>query len=139
MVELKAVTQGDKKFWLSMDGHCSEDAFNNRVISRTGFLILSEGEMAGVICYNMFWDNLPFLPLIKLLPEYRGCGNGREAMRLFENMLKERGFNALLLSTQADEQAQHFYRKIGYKECGCLVLDEAPLKQPMEIFFIKKL
>ncbi len=90
----------------------------------------------GVIAYTMFWEELPFLTLIKLLPEYRLRGFGREAIALFEEELKKLGFCALLVSTQTDEEAQHFYRKAGYRECGCLILDGA-LKQPMEMFFIK--
>ena len=42
----------------------------------------------------------------------------------------------LMTSTQVDESAQHFYRKIGYKDCGCLVLDIPELEQPMEMFLI---
>ena len=53
--------------------------------------------------------------------------------------MKNQGNKALLTSTRADEQAQHFYRALGYKECGCLVLDNTPLSQPIEIFFIKTL
>ena len=42
-------------------------------------------------------------------------------------------------STQVDEQAQHFYRKLGYKDNGCLILDNTPFEQPLEIFMIKTL
>ena len=45
----------------------------------------------------------------------------------------------LMTSTQVDESAQHFYRKIGYKDCGCLVLDIPELEQPMEMFLIKQI
>lgn len=40
-----------------------------------------------------------------------------------------------MTSTQADEGSQHFYRKLGYKDAGCLILDT----QPSEIFFVKQL
>lgn len=44
-----------------------------------------------------------------------------------------------MTSTQVDETAQHFYRQIGYKDCGCLVLDIPELEQPMEKFLIKRI
>ena len=44
-----------------------------------------------------------------------------------------------LTSTQSDESAQHFYRKLGYKDCGCLVINEGPLAQPAELFLSKVL
>ena len=43
------------------------------------------------------------------------------------------------LSTQVDEDAQHFYRKIGYKDCGGFTVDIPGFEQPMEMFMSKKL
>ena len=39
----------------------------------------------------------------------------------------------VLTSTQVDEDAQHFYRKLGYKDCGRLTVDVPGYEQPMEI------
>ncbi len=57
----------------------------------------------------------------------------------WEKQMKAKGHKAVMVSTQVDETAQHFYRKIGYKDCGCLVLDIPELEQPMEMFLIKKI
>jgi len=43
------------------------------------------------------------------------------------------GYKLVMTSTQSDEQAQHFYRKIGYIDSGCLLL----FKEPAEIFLVK--
>ena len=43
----------------------------------------------------------------------------------------------LLTSTQTDETAQHFYRKIGYKDCGALIMTIPGYEQPMEMFLAK--
>ena len=107
--------------------------------SANGYEIISDGLKVGVMEYKAFWDGMPYLSLIKLLPEYRRKGIGRTAMSLFEVEMKRAGNKAILLSTQADEEAQHFYRKIGYKECGSLILENTPFSQPMEMFFIKVL
>ena len=69
----------------------------------------------------------------------RGKGFGRQAMAAWEEEMKTRGYEMVLLSTQADESAQHFYRKLGYLDCGCLVFQNTPLDQPMELFFRKVL
>jgi len=45
----------------------------------------------------------------------------------------------VMTSTQSDEEAQHFYRAMGYKEAGCLLLDCPGYEQPMEMFFTKAL
>lgn len=104
-----------------------------------GYYIVCDGKQAGIIEYKPFWNGMPYLSLIKILPEYQKRGVGTEAMRLFEQEVKREGNKALLVSTQADEEAQHFYRKIGYRECGCLILNGTPFQQAMEMFFIKNL
>ncbi len=103
------------------------------------YTILCDGKTTGIIEYKSFWEGMPYLSLLRIDSEYRGKGIGKEAIRLFENEIKAQGNKALLTSTQSDEQAQHFYRKAGYKECGCLILNDTPLSQPMEMFFIKAL
>lgn len=51
--------------------------------------------------------------------------------------MKLQGYGMLLTSTQVDEEAQHFYRKLGYKDCGGFIIGIPEYKQPMEMFFIK--
>ncbi len=51
--------------------------------------------------------------------------------------MKAQGYKMLLTSTQVDEEAQHVYRKLGYKDCGGFVIDIPEFAQPMEMFFIK--
>ena len=39
----------------------------------------------------------------------------------------------------AEENAQHFYRKLGYKDCGGFTVDIPGYEQPMEMFMSKSL
>ena len=49
-------------------------------------------------------------------------------------------FRSLVMaSTRADERAQGFYRRLGYRDAGCLLLREAGYAQPAELFFTKAL
>ena len=43
----------------------------------------------------------------------------------------------LMTSTQVDEDAQHFYRKLGYKDSGGFIVDVPGYEQPMEMIMIK--
>ena len=53
----------------------------------------------------------------------------------WENEMKEKGYKNVLTSTLSNEEVQHFYRKMGYKEIGGFnYLDE-----PLEIIFHKKI
>ena len=43
----------------------------------------------------------------------------------------------LFTSTQVDEEAQHFYRKLGYQDRGGIIIDIPGYEQPMEMLMIK--
>ena len=60
-------------------------------------------------------------------------------MALWEERLRAEGFRAAMTSTQADEEAQHFYRKLGYRDTGSLILTLPGLEQPTELILIKDL
>lgn len=53
--------------------------------------------------------------------------------------MKAQGYGMVLTSTQVDEDAQHFYRKLGYKDCGGFTVDILGYEQPMEMFMSKSL
>lgn len=139
MLEIRKVEHKDKECWFSFDQHISEDEFYCKVNNGTGYVIWKDSQPIGVFRYNMFWDSIPFVTLIYLQEEQRENGIGKEVMLLWENEMKTKGHKTVMTSTQVDETAQHFYRKIGYKDCGCLVLDIPELEQPMEMFLIKRI
>ena len=68
---------------------------------------------------------------------YHKQGYGRQLLEHWENDMKTQGYGMLLTSTQVSEEAQHFYRKFGYKDCGGFVIDIPGFDQPMEMFLIK--
>jgi ribosomal protein S18 acetylase RimI-like enzyme len=60
-------------------------------------------------------------------------------MESWEGEMRSLGYPCVMTSTQSDEGAQHFYRRLGYRDAGCLHLDIPVLRQPMEILLIKEL
>ena len=53
--------------------------------------------------------------------------------------MKQQGYGMVLTSTQVDESAQHFYRKLGFQDCGGIVMNLSGYEQPMEMFLCKAL
>ena len=92
---------------------------------------------AGVLRYNLFWDILPFCTLLFIEEQHRRGGFGRALMEFWEQDMRSRGYGMVLTSTQVDEEAQHFYRKLGYKDSGGFVVDVPGYEQPMEMIMIK--
>ena len=80
-------------------------------------------------------EMIPFMNMLYILDGYRGKGYGTELVLFWEKKMAKAGYSFVLTSTQSNEQAQFSYRKIGYTECGALLLP----KEPLEMFFIKDL
>lgn len=91
------------------------------------------GQFAGWLRWNLFWDNIPFLNMLYLLEPYRGKGYGRALMAHWEGQMAKLGFHRYMTSTASDEYAQHFYTKLGYTAIGGFTLPG----DPYELIFCK--
>ena len=137
MIEIRYVQLEDKTFWYQLDRHLPEQAFEGKVRDRQGYVLLVDGEPTGLLRYNLFWDNTPFCNLLFVRESHQRKGLGTLLMTHWEQDMKTQGYGMLLTSTQVDEGAQHFYRKLGYRDCGGFVIDLPAFAQPMELFLIK--
>lgn len=129
----------DQDFVMSIDSHVDDTRYDQRVYTKTGYVIWEEGIRIGLMHYSVIWDNLPFLNFIFIDEKYRNRGFASEALAFWEEDMKRQGYKMTLISTQVDEGAQHLYRKLGYIDCGGLVFHNTPFDQPMEMFFRKVL
>ncbi|MCI8443147.1 MAG: GNAT family N-acetyltransferase [Provencibacterium sp.] len=129
----------DRDFWFRLDSHLPAAEFEKKVRDRQGYLLLADETPAGLLRYNLFWDHIPFCNLLFIDREYRRRGYGRLLMIHWEEQMKAQGCGMLMVSTQVDEQAQHFYRKLGYQDAGGLLLSLPGYEQPMELFLVKGL
>lgn len=136
-MEIRHVEFQDKVGWYLLDRHLSEAGFEEKVKNKQGYVLLNEGKIVGVLRYNLFWDNTPFCTLLFIYEKHRGQGLGILLMDRWESDMKSQGYGMLMTSTQVDEEAQHFYRKLGYKDCGGFVVDVPGYEQPMEMIMIK--
>lgn len=137
MIEIRYVRNEDKEFWYGLDRHLPEEEFVKKVRDRRGYVLEEEGRPIGVLRYNLFWDNTPFCTMLYVDRECQGKGYGKKLMEYWEADMKSQGYGMVLVSTQVDEEAQHFYRKLGYKDCGGFVVDIPGYEQPMEMFLVK--
>ena len=138
-MQLLPMTDEDMDFVMRIDTHVDASGFRSRVEGKSGFVLWENGQPVGLMHHCVLWDKLPFLNLLCVLEGERGRGLGTIAMESWEAEMKKRGYIMVLLSTQADETAQHFYRKLGYVDCGCLLFQNTPYDQPTELFFRKVL
>ena len=139
MFEVRYISEEDKPFWFTFDNDILEQEFDLKVRDKRGYIISVDSEPIGIMRYNLMWDNTPFLTLICIVDSCHGKGYGRQAMLFWENEMKELGYKMVMTSTRVDEEAQCFYRKLGYVDRGGIFLDGMPLAQPQEMFMVKVL
>lgn len=139
MLSIKYVTEEDKDFWFSLDAHLDEKEFYKKVRDKQGYVLYENEKPKGILRYNLFWDNTPFCTMLFVSWEAQGQGYGRILMEYWERDMKSQGYGMIMTSTQVDEEAQHFYRKLGYKDCGGFTVDIPGFEQPMELFMSKAL
>ena len=137
MIEIRYAEEKDRAFWFRLDRHLPEGEFEDKVQKKRGYVLLEDGNPIGLLRYNLFWDNTPFCTLLYIEADHRAKGFGRRLMEQWEADMRANGYDMVLTSTQVDEDAQHFYRKLGYKDCGGFVIDIPGHEQPMELFLIR--
>lgn len=92
-------------------------------------LVMLDGDnFAGWLRWGLFWDEHPFMNLLYLLEPYRGKGLGRQLVSDWERRMKAEGHGVVMTSTQANECAQFFYRRLGYEDVGAFALPGDPLE-----------
>lgn len=136
MFKIRYAEQEDKEYWYSLEHYMNENEFNLKVRDKRGYIISDDETPVGIMRYGLFWDNMPFLNLIYLEDAYRGKGLGKSALLYWEEEMKSLGYKLLMTSTQADEDAQFFYRKLNYKDAGCLIINQT---EPTELFMVKSI
>ena len=139
MFQLKHISEHDHPFWSTLDPHLSEAEFQRKVRDQRGYILYNDTTPIGILRYNLFWDRIPFLTFLYIEDAHQKRGFGKQAMLAWETEMQSLGYTMLMTSTQVDEEAQHFYRKLGYQDKGSLFLDHTPFAQPQELFMIKVL
>lgn len=137
MLSIRYVQEEDNEFWFKLDKHLSQCEFEKKIRDKMGYVLLENNVPIALLRYNLFWDNTPFLTMIYVKQEYQHKGYGRKLIEFWEENMKSAGYEMIMTSTQVDEEAQHFYRKIGYQDSGGLIVNVSKFKQPMEMFFTK--
>ena len=130
---VRYATDADISFLSAHDKHVAADELA-RIIGMNRVLVAHDGgRLVGWLRYGLFWDNTPFMNMLYVIDGERGKGHGRALAAYWEESMRVQGYARVMTSTQSDEQAQHFYRKLGYSDAGALLLPG----EPHEIIFIK--
>jgi ribosomal protein S18 acetylase RimI-like enzyme len=133
---IRLAAKQDIDFLVQHDRHLTRSAMLDKIHRNEVYIIEHESEPIGWARYNLFCDLIPFLTNINVLENHRRQGFGSQLIRRWEEQMRDRGFTYVLTSTQADEDAQFFYRKVGYSDSGSMLF---PGQAATEIVLSKKL
>ena len=136
---IRYAAQTDLAACLALDGHIPEGEYASKIAVKQVYILSEAGEVRALLRYGLFWDTIPFCNLLFVAEGHRRRGLGRALAEHWERDMKARGFGLVMTSTQADEEGQHFWRKLGYKDCGGFTVDVPGYEQPMEMIMIKAL
>ncbi len=126
--------RSDLRALAALDKHVSEDELE-RIIDSSRIIVYEKEGIVGWLRFGLFWDEIPFMNMLFIIESERGKGYGTALCDFWENEMRSQGYKYALTSTLSNENAQHFYRKRGYKDCGSLILPE----EPLEIILLKEL
>lgn len=120
---------------LSIDKHIAESELKNSIAQSRMYLGETDTDVVGILRYNLFWDNTPFLNLLYIEERFRRRGYGSALLSFWESQMVQSNYNCVMTSTLSTESAQNFYKKHGYKDIGGFTY----LDEPYEIIFQKQL
>lgn len=134
-VTTRTARDSDLPFLRKVDGHVSQEHLPDLVTSGRVMVAEVDATPAGFLRWGLFWDHVPFMNLLWVLPERRGQGVGSTLVEEWEKAQRATGHALVLTSTLSSESAQHLYRRLGYVDAGLLLLPD----EPAELIFRKPL
>ncbi|MFD1886700.1 GNAT family N-acetyltransferase [Paenibacillus wenxiniae] len=140
-IYMEHATEEDYDYLVQYDVHMPQERLRTKIAAgEINMIRLVQGSVAesvndsshritiGWLRYGWFWDHTPFMNLLWLAEDYRGQGIGKQIVQLWEQQMTALGCSSVMTSTQSDEEAQHFYRKLGYKDAGALMQENAAME-----------
>lgn len=126
--------RADYEVLKTLDIHIREEELAKTIDGGRILVMYEEGEFAGWLRFGLFWDNTPFMNMLYVMEGKRGRGYGRKLVDYWEKEMKKACYKRVLTSTLSNEEAQFFYRKLGYGDCGGLLLPG----EALEIIMMKE-
>ena len=134
-ITLTYATQNEFKWLKERDHNISEATLKKKISDKEIIIAKSENEFLGWLRFGFFWDSIPFMNMLFIDEVHRSKGIGKKLVQFWESEMKNREHKIVMTSSQTDEEAQHFYRKLGYVEAGSFTLP----KETLEVIFIMEM
>lgn len=128
MGKVRKAIISDLKELSELEKHIDINRLKIKINSDEIYVLIENKNIIGWLRFSLFWDEHPFMNMLYVLERYRNKGYGKELVYYWEKEMKKSGHNLVMTSTQSNEEAQHFYRKLNYKDSGGFTLPNEPLE-----------
>ncbi|HEX3930585.1 MAG TPA: GNAT family N-acetyltransferase [Nocardioides sp.] len=125
-VTTRVADTSDLAFLAGADTHLTPERLADLVAVGRVLVGVVDGDVVGFLRWGLFWDLVPFMNLLWVLPERRGTGVGTALVDAWEGAQHAAGHDLVLTSTMSHERSQHLYRRLGYVDSGALLLPGEP-------------
>lgn len=132
---LKNADEKELEWLRKNDAHLSIEKLSRKIKDKEILIASFNDEPVGFLRFGYFWDEIPFMNLLMIKAKMRRKGIGQRLVAFWEEEMKKQNHKLIMISTLSNELAQHFYRKLGYKDAGGLRLPG----EALEIVFIKEI
>jgi len=82
------------------------------------YLVIVDGQMAGIICVRHPWLRGPYIELLGISPDCRGMGIGKQVLAWAEQEARREARNLWVLTSSFNHQALRFYESVGFTRIG---------------------
>ncbi len=125
--------------WLCENDTYVSSSWVRRCLDHDEYIIAEEeAGILGFIRYSMFWGQIPYMDLIRVLPSMRRKGIGSAMVKFWENEMRKKSAKILMTSSMENEpEPQNWHKRNGFFETGKIgfgILEPVP-----EVFFVKNL
>lgn len=117
---IRLATADDVEF-LTKNVYVSETIVRRKVELQEFVVALAQDRLVGLLQLEYLWSMVPYIALIRVLPDHRRLGFGRRMLGFVEELLYEAGSRMLYTSSQANEpEPQAWHRHVGFTDCGMI-------------------
>jgi GNAT superfamily N-acetyltransferase len=119
-INIRFARPADREF-LQENSYISNEFLARKIEWQEMIVAMRGGDMIGFIQLEYLWSKVPYIALIKVVPEHRRKGTGKGLLDFAEEFLSSKGHKALYSSSQADEPGpQAWHHRVGFEECGII-------------------
>ena len=137
-IQSRYADDSDLPYLIQNDSLVTEEIIRKKISDRQVIVCMKGETYLGWMRFGFWWDIFPFLNLIVVEKDVRRKGIGRELIGFWEQEMKAKGHKLVMTSTDVDEEAQHFYRKLGYRDSGGILFPQELFPgSAMELVLIK--